>query len=323
MKERIEEFYQDKAGYQGPYTHIEETISDPVLQKIDDVYVAADSLSLRNAEKYRRILLALSVAGTLLAIAFLLYDEVYWYGMVLACGVLLLVLFLISRMARRLNCHRKYLEYRLLAEGARVQYFLYKAGIGKNAAELLPWPWQFNVPWTKTMLEEIARESGEDRPAGQSVLDIWIRDQKNYHEKALARTEAGIRRDNRIARTALLLAVMTYAAALVFEITAGGLFSGRVLLSADKMELIRVILKVSMGSFSAMTLFTGSYYGKLSLEDTAQDHRRMTALYGKTEAEILENGETEELLIRLAREELSENSNWYAYQSKNRPDIQI
>ena len=49
----------------------------------------------------------------------------------------------------------------------------------------------------------------------------------------------------------------------------------------------------------------------------------MIALYEKAEKEILSSGETEELLVSLAREELSENSNWYAYQSKNRPVISL
>ncbi len=328
-----EEFYREKKECTAPPAHIEKEISDPVLEQIDEVYSAADSLSLQHAEKYRRIIFALSVAGTLLAIAFLLYDEVYWYGMILACGVFILVLFAVNRLAGRLQCHRKYLEYRLLAEGARVQYYLWRAGIRRNVAELLPWSWQFNVPWTKHVLEQLqdgSEEKQEENTAETengnracSILDIWIRDQAAYHRNALDRTEARIRHNDRITRAALILALITYAAALIFEISAGGLFSGRVLLPAGQMEAARVTLKVAMGSFSAMTLFAGNYYGKLSLEDTARDHRRMAALYEKTEREILESGETEELLIRLAREELSENSSWYAYQSKNTPDISI
>lgn len=320
--DRREEFYREKEKCIAELTHIEQDIQDPVLKKIDEVYGAADSLSLQNAEKYRRSILALSVAGTLLAIAFLLYDEVYWYGMILACGVLVLVLFYINRLAGRLQCHKKYLEYRLLAEGARVQYYLCRAGLRQNVTELLPWSWQFNVPWTKEVLGQLLRD-GVQTAAGNSILDLWVRDQAAYHRNALVRTEARIRRNDRITRAALVLALITYAAALIFEITAGGLFSGRVLLSAGQMETVRVVLKVAMGSFSAMTLFAGNYYGKLSLEDTAQDHRRMAALYEKTEREILQNGETEELLLKLAREELSENSSWYAYQSKNTPDVSI
>ena len=39
--------------------------------------------------------------------------------------------------------------------------------------------------------------------------------------------------------------------------------------------------------------------------------------------DILKSGESEELLLSLAREFLGENSTWYAYQSTNGPDIVI
>lgn len=346
--DRREEFFREKEKCREPLAHIERDIRRPDLREADEIYAAADHLSMRNAEKYRRILLALSVAGTLLAVAFLLYDEINLYGLILACGVLLLTLFIINGLAKQLNCHRKYLEYRLLAEGARVQYFLRKAKSRQNAADLLPWSWRFNVPWTESVLRELGRTvdgapensspaeaaageaAAEKNPRGGDscrsryrILDVWVRGQAQYHREALIMTEARIRRNDRISNLALLLALATYAAALVFEICVGGLFSGSVLLGQRQMEVIRVILKVAMGSFSAMTLFAGNYYGKLSLEETAQDHRRMAALYEKTEEEILRTGETEDLITKLAREELSENSSWYAYQCKNRPDISL
>lgn len=346
--DRREEFFREKEKCREPLAHIERDIRRPDLREADEIYAAADHLSMRNAEKYRRILLALSVAGTLLAVAFLLYDEINLYGLILACGVLLLTLFIINGLAKQLNCHRKYLEYRLLAEGARVQYFLRKAKSRQNAADLLPWSWRFNVPWTEPVLRELGRTvdgapensspaeaaageaAAEKNPRGGDscrsryrILDVWVRGQAQYHREALIMTEARIRRNDRISNLALFLALATYAAALVFEICVGGLFSGSVLLGQRQMEVIRVILKVAMGSFSAMTLFAGNYYGKLSLEETAQDHRRMAALYEKTEEEILRTGETEDLITKLAREELSENSSWYAYQCKNRPDISL
>ena len=47
----------------------------------------------------------------------------------------------------------------------------------------------------------------------------------------------------------------------------------------------------------------------------------MAALYEKAGQDIRQEGETRELLLFLARECLNENSTWYAYQSKNKPDI--
>ena len=292
---------------------------DPVLARILDEYRKADAVSVENAEKYRRILAALSVTATLLAVAFLLYDEVYLYWLIVPCILLLLALFAVNRFADRLQCHKNYLEYRLYAEGLRVQSFLRSAGIRKNAADLLPWAWRMNVPWTVQKLQEIP---GEPEPSGrQPVLDLWIRDQKDYHREALARTELRRKRNDRIVRTVIVFTVLTYAAALVFESLYGGLFTGTVRGDTHTREIVHIVLKVMMGSFSCMTLFAGSYYGKLSLEETAGDHRRMIALYEQAESQILEQGETEEILLELAKEELGENSSWYAYQSKNRPDI--
>lgn len=53
---------------------------------------------------------------------------------------------------------------------------------------------------------------------------------------------------------------------------------------------------------SAATLFTGSYYGKMSLLNSIDDHRRMVMLYEKSENEVLQNGESEEIIMELARE---------------------
>ena len=49
----------------------------------------------------------------------------------------------------------------------------------------------------------------------------------------------------------------------------------------------------------------------------------MVALYEKAADEIDRQGESEELLVRLAEDELNENANWYAYQSKSEPDLGI
>ena len=90
-------------------------------------------------------------------------------------------------------------------------------------------------------------------------------------------------------------------------------------------DMFRSILKIVIGTMSAATLFTGSYYGKMSLSNTIDDHRRMAILYEKAEQDIVQNEgvEDEELIIKLAREFLIENSTWYSYQSKNNPDLTI
>ena len=72
--------------------------------------------------------------------------------------------------------------------------------------------------------------------------------------------------------------------------------------------MVRMILKIVLGTMSAVSLFTGSYYGKMSLSNTIDNHKRMISLYEKAENDVLQSYESEELLIFLAREFLIENS---------------
>lgn len=290
-----------------------EAITEPLTQVAEgELYAAADYLSLQNAEKHRRILLGISVAGTLLTLAFLLYDEVNVYGLIFACVVMILCLFLIRKLADRLDCHRKYLEYRVLAEALRVQYFLTLAGIKTKVSDILPWSIKKSIPWVNQVLAELHEAPAAEK---QSVLDCWIRGQKEYHKTALKKAEKKSNRDSVVTKTVLIVTLLTYLFAVIFEITMfkNGNFSNP--------ERIRVILKVLLGTMSAATLFTGSYYGKMSLPNIIDDHKRMIALYEKAEEGITKSGETEDLLLFLAREYLNETSAWYAYQSKNTSEL--
>ena len=49
----------------------------------------------------------------------------------------------------------------------------------------------------------------------------------------------------------------------------------------------------------------------------------MIELYEMAEMEISTHGETEKIIMDLAREFINENSTWYAYQSNNRPGLVI
>ena len=151
---RRKQFEEESRSYNGKTDHIAQQDSDPVMHEIDALYGVADALSLKNAKKHRRVLWELSAVGTLLTIFFLLYDEAELYGLILACGVMMMSLFLIRYIADCSQCHRKYLEYRVLAEALRVQYYLFLAGVKVSVSEFLPWSLKQGVPWVTEILSE-------------------------------------------------------------------------------------------------------------------------------------------------------------------------
>ena len=216
MNRRTEQFYREKEEYRGPVFPIMDDISDPVLRQIDELYGAADGLSISYARKHQRTLLWTALLGTLLTFFFLLYDEVNLYGMIFACGVLLVFLFVISHLSNKWETHQTYLEYRVLAETLRVQFYLYSAGINVHVRELLPWSTKTSVPWILDILDTVDVSVPKEK---QSILGFWVNDQKSYHERALKKAEHQNDINNRVCNTTLLVTVGLYFATLLFDVS--------------------------------------------------------------------------------------------------------
>ena len=286
--------------------------------RMERLYLTADALSLRFAAIYRRILACLAAASTALTIAFLLYDEAEAIWMILVCGAMLLSAALLQRTARRTACHRRYIEYRVLAECLRVQLYLRYAGSRAEAAELMTWTQQEETGWIMDAL--CALTIGAEKGEAHDIRECWITEQRDYHRRAEGKAERSAAVSERIVKTALLLSVVLYFAALLFELFCGGALLGRTPTVADP-ALYRTALKITLGSISAATLFIANYYGRLSLPRALSDHGKMRRFYEKMLAQTALRGQTEELLRTLGREELIENGDWCSYQRDNTPDI--
>ncbi len=315
MNERTAQFYSQKQKCQGNLTHIMDQIDDPALKKIDELYGAADYLSLFYAKRHQRNLLLIAFLGTLLTFFFLLYDEAELYGLIIACGVVIICLFVTQRLSGKWESHNHYLEYRMLAESLRVQFYLGYGGITKKVEDILPWSTKMTLPWITEVLKTVDSPEGRER---KQLSEVWIREQKTYHERALAKAEHKNAINNSVCRGTLVVTVLLYFATLLFELY---ISSGKTI--PLNIDTVRAVLKILMGTMSAVTLFMTSYYGKMALPSIIDDYRRMIALYDKAEKEIQEHGESEELIMFLAREALNENSVWYSYQSLNAADINI
>ena len=190
----------------------------------------------------------------------------------------------------------------------------------KNAAvcpsDLFSWSMWTDNPWIGWALRAIAATEQGQAPRGEGAE--FTESQKKYHEKALKRVEKKNRTNNIILAVALTITIISYVSALVFEITAGGLLNANPLLSVDKLEFYRAVLKIVMGVMSAATLFAGNYYGKLCLAEEADDHKRMLLLIANAKNECKET-----LSYKLVREILGENARWYSYKSRGKAEISL
>ncbi len=319
--DRTDEFNALAAGVraESPSLLPRDREKDPWLDGMEALYRKADALSLRYARAYRRILGGLAVLSTLITFAFLLYDEAEWHGMILLCGLFLLGAWAVQRLGDRTASHRRYLEYRTLAEAMRVQAFLRYAGSQTQIQSILPWSQKTETGWVAGALKACAL--GMPPYAAHSVRDSWVEQQRQYHLEAKAKSARTLKGSDRVVSWALGLSILVYGAVLVFEFVWGDLnpFSGQI----PDAERYRTVSKLLLGGISAATLFISNYYGRLSLSRVRADHEKMARFYEAVAARMDRFGESEALLCLLAREELVENGNWCAYQRENGADFTL
>ena len=309
-----------KAGQDGYAPLPENAGAEPELRDMQTVYCAADSLSLRFAKQYRRILAGLAATGTLLTMAFLLYDEKDMIPMILLCGAMLVCAFLLSGRAARSDCHRRYIEYRALAEAMRVQMYLRYAGSGIEAQRLMTWTQQMETAWILCAVCAVNAQKPPEK--ARDIRECWVRDQEAYHSRAGRRTGRKNEGNNRFVRIILLCSAAAYAVTLAFELLCGGLIF-RPVIGVEDPGAFRVVMKIVLGTLSAGTLFLSGYYGKMSLERETTDHGKMEAFFRTMSERIAAQGQTESLLETLAREELAENGSWCSYRRDSKPELDL
>lgn len=286
---------------------------DESLSAMAAVYPAASMLSKSSAGRYRKALALLAVFSTALAVAFLLYDEIDANYMIFACGAMLIAARFCRNYASRTACHRRYIEYRALAECLRVQLNLRYAGSSLQVPDLMTWSQRKETAWIYDALGALT--VGPLPQWNRNIRECWVEDQRRYHRQAGVRDGSAARISGRTVSIALGVSIALYIAALVLEILAP--FSA---ISAEKLGLLRLIIKISLGGVSALTLFSSNYYGRLSLPRKISDHEKMAEYYQNISHRLEKSGQTDELLEELAREELIENGNWCSYQRDNKPE---
>lgn len=300
--------------------HIEEGITDQDLKKIDEYFGVANLLSIENCKKHRKNLKRFSWGVGLLVFLFLLYDEAELHFLILFCLGLIIYMYYWYSKTREEKYHEKYLQYRVLSESIRVQYFLSIACVKKTATDLLPWFLKQGVPLIEEVLSDLPKiQMTEKKP----IVNCWIKDQMEYHDEAHIRSMAKQERDDFIRNVSKIVAIFTYFAAFLFEIYMFFYSPHHIteiygtIVWADT---VRAALKIVLGTALAGTLICENYYGKMSLSRKIKEHLRMSELYHEKYIKIMTNKnkeEPDELIETLAREYLIENSTWYANQRKN------
>ncbi|MDE2156159.1 MAG: hypothetical protein KGJ32_09755 [Xanthomonadaceae bacterium] len=287
------------------------------------LFRAADWLAVHFRQ---RVLLAMRIIYTLaavMAIAFTIYDNlpdqddfIYVFLLLFASGVLL------STIAKRRGWHRKYLDYRALAEGLRVQGYWRRAGISLTgdpefAQDSFLQKQDIELGWTRNVMRSAGLGRSRDIPCDadqelRKVICEWVGDaahggQVDYFcSKARQRTrQHHLTESLGLASLLVGIGISIVLAALAHQ------------LSANTKNALVVIMAV----FSILAAVREAYAFKKADKELIKQYRFMQRIFAEARS-ALDNAkgapEQRDILRALGEAALAEHAEW-ALMHRQRP----
>lgn len=319
--ERINAFNQDiihyekyllskkkqSAEYLFPSEH-EHSLSD-ALKTARDYYTSADILASYFQRFTNRSFIGIFGCVFIAAFFFDIYAHAFENTLVLG-GYLgsLLLAFLWYRAAKKKQYQTKYLDYRALAEGLRVQFFWEYAGIHESAGDYYLRKQKSELDWIRYALRTMAIPSDDESFSPREhtnesrydrfelLLNSWIGDQAKYYPRAMKRDH------NKLFKLEMLINFFF----------AMGIGLVVVQLTIEPQDVLTMVI----GLAPVVAALLGGYIERNALVGHIKQYERMGELFAHAKdwlQKLLTEGkrhEASEFIIEIGKEALSENGDW-------------
>lgn len=281
---------------------------------IHAVYRAADWLATTYQKRVGRILKIAYLLAAFIGIVFITYWDVTTQDNML---YLFLTFFLaglgVTSISIRREWQRKHIDYRVLAEGLRVQSYWRRAGIVDSntpsfARDNLLQKQQLELGWIRNIMRSasidgILKPMISEEPQVNAVIEEWIGDehsgQLRYYSKTSEKRTRHNNRSEMLGHTFLWLGISLSIVLIIF-----------VQLLKDQQQNIMV---AAMGVLSVAAAVHEAYAYKKADKELIKQYRHMQGIFTATQQRIstCKNIDQQRQLLRtLGEAALAEHAEW-------------
>ena len=286
---------------------------DSGVVDINRVFCMADSLAIRYQ---KRVLLTLRVTHLLaffMGLMFILYIDVEGLPFFMAAFLTFFVLSAgVQHLARQRGWHRKYLDYRTLAEGLRVQFYWAAAGIrGDNESKFTHDNFlQAQDPelgWIRNIMRVTGMKCDVRRDANAAGLEFvireWIGDENGGQLGYFATKSSEKNRRHRITERLGRFSLLTSVAVVIVFLAAG----------QNLPETWTAPLMLIMGTMLLLFAIRQGYAYAVAEKDLIKQYEFMLRIFDNARRRLdsAESPEERRLILRaLGGSALDEHAEW-------------
>jgi len=308
-------FNADSRKYAGSIAASATAKSEDASCPIYRLFAAADWLARTYQRRVGRVLRITYALAAATGFALILYDHVdaqdamiYLYLLLFAAGVSLAVL------ARRREWHRKYLDYRALAEGLRVQSWWRRAGVvdlhaPSSAHDNFMQEQDIELGWIRNVmrgasLEGVLMPVPTDEAGVDAVIRDWIGTpqtggQLRYFSDTAARRARLHRRSQRLSLACLSAGIGISVLLAMFAQHLDG--------------ATKAVLVVAIGLLSVAAAVDEAYAHKKADKELVKQYRFMQRIYDGARRRLARSAslaEKRQILLTLGEAALAEHAEW-------------
>ncbi|OPX91640.1 MAG: hypothetical protein A4E53_00678 [Pelotomaculum sp. PtaB.Bin104] len=283
-------------------------------------YAQADAMANYFQRKRRYLMIGLYCLALLAFFFFELYahliQECYLIGLY---PTTLLLAFILYIWVKKRGYENKYLDYRALAEGLRIQLFWKITGLKEDVTRYYLRKQKSELDWVRKGIESVTFLNQKTGLTGRTDSKLisksdywmaykhWVAEQRNYFEKSANRDRRSYGNQELAVYGFFLFGLVIAVIVLLMDISSFHLAN---------MHSIHNILIIVMGLAPAIAAALDSYAEKMAFNSQTKVYKRMHFIFDRAAVklkEMLENNDLDgagQLILELGREALLENGDW-------------
>jgi len=282
------------------------------LARTADYFSRADRLAVHFRRRYRVTLRTLYALAALMGIAFIAYADLDRRSMIAAYLALFFVGFAIYRLAGRREWHRRFLDYRALAEGLRVQFYWRLAGVSGHTRNDFAYDnflhkQDVEIGWIRNVMRFAGAPGEAFGPPDDEVdrvVENWIGESSGTGQLGYFESRCRSHRQH-VARTDRLVAVTLWVGIAITLVLA--LFQYRL------QETWVTAMVVAMGILPLLAAVRKAYAHKVAEKELLKQYQFMLEIYSTARFRLSRCESTEqkrEILRALGEASLDEHAEW-------------
>ena len=324
--ERMQAFNRDQHRHADEILREGASMDAARAASLDAWFTAADALAIHFQKRVLRALRSTHVVAVLTGIAFVCYSDlpadvpIQFYGIyvfiaLFGVGVAL------AWVARRNDWHRKYIDYRALAEGMRVQRWWRHAGVVEAGSSAFAHDnflrkQDIELGWIRNVMRAASLDDPDDAPVSDAavarVIDDWVGaagagGQIDYYARKTVQRDRLHRTTRRLGRICLWISIAIGVSLALFQRRIGG-------------DITNLLIS-AMGVLAILAAARESYAYRKGDKELSKQYRYMFDIFANARARLdaaHDAAERRDILRELGEAALGEHSEW-ALMHRERP----